>query len=30
MTSAKNMGDKMTKVLQQNVEKPKAALDAYF
>lgn len=30
MTSAKNMGDKMTKVLQQNIEKPKAALDAYF
>ena len=30
ITSAKNMGDKMTKVLQQNVEKPKAALDAYF
>jgi Fanconi anemia group M protein len=30
ITSAKNMGDKMTKVLQQNIEKPKAALDAYF
>lgn len=30
MSSAKNMGDKMTKVLQQNIEKPKAALDAYF
>jgi len=30
MTSAKNMGDKMTKVLQQNIEKPKTALDAYF
>jgi ERCC4-related helicase len=30
MTSAKNMGDKMTKVLQNQINKPKAALDAYF
>jgi ERCC4-related helicase len=30
MTSAKNMGDKMSKVLQKPVEKQKAALDAYF
>jgi len=30
MTSAKNMGDKMSKILQKSVEKPKAALDAYF
>ena len=30
MTSAKNMGDKMSKVLQKQVDKPKAALDAYF
>jgi len=30
MTSAKNMGDKMSKILQKQVEKPKAALDAYF
>ncbi len=30
MTSAKNMGDKMSKVLQKQVNKPKAALDAYF
>jgi len=30
MTSAKNMGEKMSKVLLKQVEKPKAALDAYF
>jgi Fanconi anemia group M protein len=30
ITSAKSMGDKMVKVLQQNIEKPKAALDSYF
>ena len=30
MTSAKNMGEKMSKVLQKPVEKQKAALDAYF
>ncbi len=30
MTSAKNMGDKMSKVLQKPAEKQKAALDAYF
>ncbi len=30
MTSAKNMGDKMSKILQKQVDKPKAALDAYF
>jgi len=30
MTSAKNMGDKMSKVLQKQTNKPKAALDAYF
>ena len=30
MTSAKNMGEKMSKILQKPVEKQKAALDAYF
>jgi Fanconi anemia group M protein len=30
MTSAKNMGEKMSKVLQKQANKPKAALDAYF
>jgi len=30
MTSAKKMGEKMSKVLQKPVEKQKAALDAYF
>ena len=30
MTSAKNMGEKMAKVLQKPVKKQKAALDAYF
>jgi len=28
--AAKNMGEKMSKVLQKQVEKPKTALDAYF
>ena len=30
ITAAKNMGEKMSKVLQKQVEKPKTALDAYF
>ncbi len=30
MTSAKNMGEKMSKILQKPAEKQKAALDAYF
>jgi Fanconi anemia group M protein len=30
MTSAKNMGEKMSKLLQKQVNKPKAALDVYF
>ena len=30
MAAAKNMGEKMSKVLQKQVEKPKTALDAYF
>jgi ERCC4-related helicase len=30
MTSAKNMGEKMSKVLQKPAKKQKAALDAYF
>ncbi|MEE8178891.1 MAG: helicase-related protein, partial [Nitrosopumilaceae archaeon] len=30
ITAAKNMGEKMSKVLQKQNEKPKPALDAYF
>ena len=30
ITAAKNMGEKMTQVLQKKNENPKQALDAYF